>query len=84
VPTPHDPFEVAKVIQSFSYPAMLDDTESDGLDGPSALPVTYVVDKNGILRAKLMPDDQPLTEKSFAAVVVPLLSGPTATQGSVH
>jgi thiol-disulfide isomerase/thioredoxin len=82
---PHDRSEVAKVMQSFSYPgAMLRDAKSDGFDEPSALPVTYVVDKNGILRAKLVPDDRPLTEQTLAAVVMPLLSGPSATQGSMH
>jgi cytochrome c biogenesis protein CcmG, thiol:disulfide interchange protein DsbE len=82
---PHDRSEVAKVMQSFSYPAaMLNDAKSDGFDEPSALPVTYVVDKNGILRARLVPSDKPLTEQTLAAVVMPLLSGPSGTQGSTH
>ena len=82
---PHDRSEVAKIMASFSYPAaMLKDTKSDGFDEPSALPVTYVVDKNGILRAKLVPDDKPLTEQTLAAVVMPLLSGASGTQGSTH
>lgn len=82
---PHDRSEVAKVMQSFSYPAaMLDDAKSDGFEEPTALPITYVVDKNGILRAKLVPGDKPLTEKSLAAVVLPLLPGRTAAQGSTH
>jgi cytochrome c biogenesis protein CcmG, thiol:disulfide interchange protein DsbE len=82
---PRDRSEVAKVMQSFSYPAaMLRDAKSDGFDEPTALPVTYVVDKNGIVRAKLLPDDKPLTEQTLAAVVIPLLSGPSATRGSTH
>jgi cytochrome c biogenesis protein CcmG, thiol:disulfide interchange protein DsbE len=80
-----DRSEVAKVMQSFSYPAaMLDNAKSDGFDEPSALPVTYVVDKDGIVRAKLVPEDKPLTESTLAAVVIPLLSGLSGTQGSAH
>ena len=77
--------EVVKIMASFSYPAaMLKDAKSDGFDEPSALPVTYVIDKNGILRAKLVPDDKPLTEQTLAAVLMPLLSGSSGTQGSTH
>lgn len=82
---PRDRSEVAKVMQSFSYPAaMLDDAKSDGFDEPTALPVTYVVDKDGIVRAKLVPGDKPLTEQTLVAVVTPLLSGQSGTQGSAH
>ena len=34
--------------------------------------MTYVVDTNGILRAKFTPGDNPLTEKSLADSVLPL------------
>jgi peroxiredoxin len=82
---PRDRSEVAKVMQSFSYPAaMLKDAKSDDFDEPTALPVTYVVDKNGIVRAKLVPDDKPLMEQTLLAVVTPLLSGPSGTRGSTH
>jgi hypothetical protein len=46
----------------------------------SALPVTHVVDTNGILRAKFTPDDKPLTEKSLTDSVLPLL----AEQSAAH
>jgi cytochrome c biogenesis protein CcmG/thiol:disulfide interchange protein DsbE len=73
---PHDRSEVSKVMQSYSYPAaMLDDANSDGFSDPSALPVTYVVDKKGIVRAKFTPDDKPLTEEALAEAVLPLLTG---------
>ena len=81
----HDRSEVAKIMASFSYPAaMLKDAKTDGFDEPTALPMTYVVDKNGIVRAKLVPDDKPLTEQTLTAVVMPLLSGAPGTQGSTH
>ena len=82
---PRDRSEVAKVMQSFSYPAaMLDDAKSNGFDKSSALPVTYVIDKSGILRAKLIPDEKPLMEESLAEVVAPLLSRQLGTRGSAH
>jgi cytochrome c biogenesis protein CcmG, thiol:disulfide interchange protein DsbE len=71
----HDRSEVAKVMQSYSYPAgMLDDAKSDGFNTPSALPVTYVVDRNGIIRAKFTPDNKPLTEEVLTEAVLPLLA----------
>jgi peroxiredoxin len=79
---PHDRPEVIKVMQSYSYPAaMLDDAKSDGFTDPSALPVTYVVDAQGIIRAKFTPDENPVTEQSLAAAVLPLLSPRTPTPG---
>ena len=72
---PHDRSEVVKVMRSFNYPAaMLDDAKSDGFGNPSSLPQTYVVDGNGILKAKFTPDDNPLTEESLAESVLPLLA----------
>jgi cytochrome c biogenesis protein CcmG, thiol:disulfide interchange protein DsbE len=78
---PHDRSEVTRVMQSFSYPAaMLDDAKSNGFSDPSALPVTYVVDANGIVRAKFAPDEKPLTEESLGAAVLPLLGHRSAIQ----
>jgi cytochrome c biogenesis protein CcmG, thiol:disulfide interchange protein DsbE len=84
---PHDRSEVVKVMQSYSYPAaMLDDAKSDGFNDPSALPVTYVVDRSGIVRAKFTPDDKPLTEEALTKAVLPLLTvGSTAhTESQAH
>jgi cytochrome c biogenesis protein CcmG, thiol:disulfide interchange protein DsbE len=79
---PHERSAVIKVMQSYSYPAaMLDDAKSDGFADPSALPVTYIVDAQGIIRAKFTPDENPVTEQSLAAAVLPLLSPRTPTQG---
>jgi len=72
---PRDRSDVAKVAQSISYPAaMMDDAKINGFEEPSALPVTYIVDGRGIVRAKLTPDENPVTEKSLADLVLPLLS----------
>ena len=78
---PHDRSDVVKVMQSFSYPAaMLDDAKSDGFGDPSELPVTYVVDAQGLIRAKFTPDETELTEQRLAASVLPLLPLGTFTQ----
>jgi len=71
---PHDRAEVRKVMRSYRFPAaMLDDAEVDGFGKPNALPVTLVIDGNGVVRASLTPEETPLTEKALADVVVPLL-----------
>ena len=78
---PHDRSDMIKVMQAFSYPAaMLDDAKSDGFGGPNTLPVTYVVDAQGVVRARLTPDEKPLTKQSLAAAVLPLLPRRTPTQ----
>src|ERR1700757_2442319 len=78
---PHDRSDVVKVMQSFSYPAaMLDDVKSDGFGDPSQLPLTYVVDAQGLIRAKFTPDEKPLTDESLAASVLPLLPQQIPTQ----
>ncbi len=72
---PHDRTEVTRVMQSFSYPAaMLDDAKANDFGAPSALPITFVVDREGVVRARLTPDETKLTEKSLADVVLPLMA----------
>jgi peroxiredoxin len=72
---PHDRSDVTKVMQSFSYPAaMLDDAKVNDFGTPSALPMTIVIDGQGIVRAELTPDQTAVTEKSLSAAVLPLLS----------
>jgi hypothetical protein len=78
---PHDRADVIKVMQSFSYPAaMLDDAKSDGFGDPTVLPITYVVDAQGVVRAKFTPDEEPVTEQNLAAAVLPLLLQRTTAQ----
>jgi len=82
---PHDRSDVTKAMQAFSYPAaMLDDAKVNGFGEPTALPLTYVVDVQGIVRAKLTPDENPVTEKSLADSVLPLLPQRSATHGSME
>ena len=82
---PHDRSDVTKVMQSFSYPAaMMDDAKVNDFGTPDALPMTVVVDRNGVVRAKLTPDQTPVTEKSLSDAVLPLLPQKSAAQASVN
>ena len=82
---PRDRSDVSKVMQSFSYPAaMLDDATVNDFGTPHELPMTVVVDRDGTVRAKLTPDQTPVTEKSLSAAVLPLLPQKSAAQASVE
>jgi thiol-disulfide isomerase/thioredoxin len=72
VDRPRDRPDVLKVAQSFSYPAaMLREATTDGFRGPGGLPVTVVIDRRGIVRAKLT---RSVTAKDLDDAVTPLLS----------
>jgi cytochrome c biogenesis protein CcmG, thiol:disulfide interchange protein DsbE len=65
---------VKKLMQSVTYPvALASDAKVNGFGAVRALPVTYVVDETGTVRARLTPDT-PLTEERLEDVVLPLLS----------
>jgi len=75
---PRDRGDVLKMMQAFSYPAaMLGDAKPNGFGAPEALPVTYVIDRAGIVRAKFRADQMAVTEQSLAAAALPLLSQKT-------
>jgi cytochrome c biogenesis protein CcmG/thiol:disulfide interchange protein DsbE len=80
----HDRSDVTKVMQSIGYPAaMLDDAKVNDFGTPNVLPMTVVVDRNGVVRAKLIPDRTPVTEKSLSAAVLPLLPQQSAAHASL-
>jgi hypothetical protein len=80
-----DRSDVLKVMQSFRYPAaMLGDAEDDGFGDPSELPVTYVVDAQGVVRAELTPNTNPVTEKTLTELVLPLLPQKPAAPAEIH
>jgi cytochrome c biogenesis protein CcmG/thiol:disulfide interchange protein DsbE len=77
--SPHDRSDVAKVMQSLSYPAaMLDDAKTNDFGSPDELPVTYVIDRGGIVRAVFTPGAKALSAADLDASVLPLL-GTSAT-----
>jgi len=66
--------DVRELMRSFSYPAaLLADAKVNGFGAPEALPVTFVLDGNGIVRAKLTPDKMAVTEERLVDLVRPLL-----------
>jgi len=70
---PHDRAEMEKAARTVGYPAaMLREAKANGFGAPRTLPITYVVDTNGIVRARL-GKGEPVTEKSLAETVLPLL-----------
>jgi len=80
---PHDRSDVVRVMKSFSYPAaMLNDAKVNDFGAPSVLPVTFVVGRDGVVRARLTPDETPVTEKSLADAVLPLLGQKAETRAS--
>jgi cytochrome c biogenesis protein CcmG, thiol:disulfide interchange protein DsbE len=79
----HERSDVAKVMDSFSYrAAMLRDCRSNGFNDPPEVPITYIVDAQGIVRAKFTPEETPVTEQSLTQAVLPLLSERGAPNGS--
>jgi cytochrome c biogenesis protein CcmG/thiol:disulfide interchange protein DsbE len=80
---PRDRSEVTKMMQSFSYPAaMMDDAKVNEFGTPDALPMTVVVDGNGVVRAKLTPQQTPITERSLSDAVLPLLPQKSAAESN--
>jgi len=57
-----------------SYPvAMLHNASHNSLGEQAALPVTIVIDAQGVVRARMRPDSLPVTEENLARIVEPLL-----------
>jgi peroxiredoxin len=67
---------VIRAAQAVHYPvAILADAETNGFGKPAALPVTYIVDPAGIVRAVMTPDRTGVTEEALERIVTPLLPG---------
>jgi len=60
---------------NMSYPvAMAHKADRNSFGKPAELPVTYVLDAGGVVRAEMRPDTQPVTEENLARIVDPLLA----------
>jgi cytochrome c biogenesis protein CcmG/thiol:disulfide interchange protein DsbE len=69
---PHDRADVLKAAQSFTYPAaMLSDAAANGFGSPDGLPMTVIIDRSGVVRAKIK---RPVTEKDLEDTVLPLVT----------
>ena len=70
-----DEAEVRQVMAAFSYTALLaESAATDDFRAPRVLPVTYVIDAAGIVRAKLWAGSTPVTEALLEKAVTPLLT----------
>jgi thiol-disulfide isomerase/thioredoxin len=71
---PDDVAEVKKVMADFSYPAALGQAAAvNDIRMPRVLPITYVIDTQGVIRSKLWPGGTPVTEENLEKAVTPLL-----------
>jgi len=70
-----DEAKVRQAMAGFSYPALLADAApTNDFRAPRSLPVTYVIDAAGVVRAKFSPAaGTPVTEESLEKAVTPLL-----------
>jgi|SRR5579862_3735858 len=73
VDDPQDRREVLRIMQQFSYPAVLaSSAKVNGFGPPLAVPISWIIDANGVVRARLLAA-RGITAQSLDAVVLPLL-----------
>ena len=78
----HDRAAVAAVMQKLSYPAALaSSAKTNGFGPPLAVPMTFVIDTRGTVRARLLAS-KAITEETLSDTVVPLL--PKGTPHGEH
>ncbi|MDR3708570.1 MAG: TlpA disulfide reductase family protein [Capsulimonadaceae bacterium] len=66
---------VRKAMEPFTYPCgLLADSTINGFSAPHVLPVTYVIDPNGIVVAVFRGGTVPMTDQSLAMPIIPLLT----------
>jgi len=66
---------VEKVMRKFSYPAaLMSAAKTNGFGMPLAVPMTYIIDSTGVVRARILAGKTAVTEQSLAQAVGPLLS----------
>jgi thiol-disulfide isomerase/thioredoxin len=66
--------KVLEFSSSLSYPnAMFIDAKETSFEEPNAIPVSYVINKDGKLVKKISADDVKLTKQDFENILKPLL-----------
>lgn len=69
----HDRAQVVQVMQQRHYPAALaSSARVDGFGPPLAVPMTWIIDTNGTVRARLLAGNA-VTEQSLTQAIEPLL-----------
>jgi len=72
---PHDRRDVVRAMRGLSFPAaMLADAQLNGFGDPPAVPLTFVIDGDGVIRARLDPGRQAVTTEMLESLVRPLLT----------
>jgi cytochrome c biogenesis protein CcmG, thiol:disulfide interchange protein DsbE len=70
----HDRNAVAQIMRQFSYPAVLAATaRTNGFGPPLAVPMTWIIDRQGVVRARLVSGNA-VTEQALQQAVAPLLA----------
>lgn len=76
VDEPHDRKEVEGIMRQFAYPAVLAAAaRTNGFGPPLAVPMTWIIDPGGVVRARLISGNA-VTEQTLAEAVLPLLPHP--------
>lgn len=69
----HDRKQVLEIMRQFGYPAVLAATAKvNGFGPPLAVPMTWIIDPNGVVRARLVSANG-VTEETLTQAVLPLL-----------
>jgi cytochrome c biogenesis protein CcmG/thiol:disulfide interchange protein DsbE len=72
-----DTDKVKNAMTGFFYHALMADSATEnGFRAPRVLPVTYVIDAKGTVRAKLWAGGTAVTEASLEKAIAPLLATP--------
>ena len=67
--------DVEMIAKGFSYPiALAHDADKNGFGHQTALPLTYVIDKDGTIRTIFTEDQSPITEQELDVAVTPLFN----------
>ncbi len=70
-----DRADVVRVTQSLSYPSgMALEAKVNGFGVPRALPQTFVIDRDGVVRAEFGVLGDPVTQAGLEAALAPLLA----------
>jgi cytochrome c biogenesis protein CcmG, thiol:disulfide interchange protein DsbE len=78
VDEPQDKEAVRRIMQKFHYPAALAaGARANGFGPPLAVPTTWIIDRSGVVRARLMAA-RGVTEQSLAQLVLPGLAPASA------
>lgn len=69
----HDRKQVVEIMRQFAYPAVLAAAAKvNGFGPPLAVPMTWIIDPGGVVRARLVSASG-VTEQSLSEAVLPLL-----------